>query len=70
MVMVVVVVVMVMSVIMVMMIMPVVMPMVVIVGVVVPGLDGRAAVRTSANRAHHTTSNSRMVISSPPVTCN
>ena len=49
-------------------VMPVLMPM--IVPVMMPAFQLGFAFAASANRAHHKTSNSRMVMSSPPVTCN
>ena len=38
--------------------------------VVMPAFQLGPTLSASANAAHHTTSISRMVISSPPVTCN
>ncbi len=64
---------MIMVMVMAMMMAVVVMPMVVmpmVVMVVMPAFQLGPALSASANAAHHTTSISRMVISSPPVTCN
>lgn len=60
--------VMIVVVVMIMVVMMIVVTMVVVMAVPMAGLDFRFAVGATADRAHHSTSNSLTRISSPPVT--